>query len=221
MYASASSATAIEKEDLCAWQIKSKGGLLAIVISHPHWYTTYVDWAKVFNCPVYTSREDEEWLCREDKSIRESITGDTLEVVPAVTAIKVGGHFDGICMLHWGKQLFIADAAAPTMVSTFSDEAAMCLPQPERFQSAHYFAHRPPGTSSFTFMWSYPNMIPLSADQIHHIWTCLKPWDFEACHAGFEGTSVRDQKIKGRMLESAKIIVRHEGHENHKIMYER
>ena len=33
----------------------------------------------------------------------------TLEIVPGVTAIQAGGHFDGSMVLHWEKKLFIAD----------------------------------------------------------------------------------------------------------------
>lgn len=32
-------------------KINSLGGLQAIVISHPHYYSTYVDWSRTFCCP--------------------------------------------------------------------------------------------------------------------------------------------------------------------------
>ena len=95
-------------------QIKSKGGLKAIVISHPHFYTTYAAWAKVFECPIYTSAEDEVWFCRqlqESEALR-CVTGDvgaSTEVAKGVTAVKLGGHFPGSLVLHWGNKLFIAD----------------------------------------------------------------------------------------------------------------
>lgn len=44
--------------------IRSKGGLRAIVISHPHYYTTHLDWAKAFDCPVIFAKDDEEWVSR-------------------------------------------------------------------------------------------------------------------------------------------------------------
>jgi hypothetical protein len=43
-------------------KIESLGGLQAIVISHPHYYTTYAEWSKTFKCPVYTSEDDNMWL---------------------------------------------------------------------------------------------------------------------------------------------------------------
>ena len=73
-------------------QIKSKGGLKAIVISHPHFYTTYAVWARAFNCPVYTSAEDEVWFCRtlREPGVLRFVTGDvgaSKEVAKGVTAV--------------------------------------------------------------------------------------------------------------------------------------
>lgn len=74
--------------------IKSKGGLKAIVISHPHYYTTHLDWAKTFDCPVYFSADDEEWACRsDDAGLRKLIKGVTEEIVDGVTAIKVSENW--------------------------------------------------------------------------------------------------------------------------------
>lgn len=33
---------------------------MAIVISHPHYYTTHLEWADAFDCPVYLSWEDKQ-----------------------------------------------------------------------------------------------------------------------------------------------------------------
>ncbi|KAI4277867.1 MAG: hypothetical protein LQ337_001456 [Flavoplaca oasis] len=95
--------------------IKSRGGLEAIIISHSHYYTTYCDWAKAFDCPVYISSDDQQWLCRRDPSKTEIIkfveppAPAEQTILPGVTAIKTGGHFPGSLVLHWDHQLFIAD----------------------------------------------------------------------------------------------------------------
>ena len=39
------------------------------------------------------------------------------EIVPGVTAIKVGGHFEGSMVLHWDGHLFIADTFVNVPVS--------------------------------------------------------------------------------------------------------
>ena len=100
-------------------QIRNHGGLKAIVISHPHFYTTNVEWAHAFGCPVYTSEEDVAWLQRRDAPgvERRLIRGATETVLPGVTAIKTGGHFDGSLVLHWEHSLFIADSLLTVQAS--------------------------------------------------------------------------------------------------------
>lgn len=107
--------------------INSKGGLKAIVISHPHYYTTHLDWAKTFDCPVYLSAEDEEWVCREDgEGRRKLIEGEVEQIVEDVKAIKVGGHFPGSLVLLWEGKLFIADSFLITPVSFEHDFVEVC-----------------------------------------------------------------------------------------------
>lgn len=97
--------------------IKSKGGLKAMVISHPHFYTTHLEWARIFDCPVYLCKDDSEWLNCEDKhGVRKFVSGAT-EILPGVTAIQAGGHFDGSMFLHWENKLFIADTMMSVPVS--------------------------------------------------------------------------------------------------------
>jgi glyoxylase-like metal-dependent hydrolase (beta-lactamase superfamily II) len=100
--------------------INSKGCLKAIVISHPHFYTTHLEWAKAFDCPVYVSKDDEEWLNREDtQGIRKLVSGVTEieEVGREVKMIQCGGHFDGSSVALWEKKLFIADTFMSVPVS--------------------------------------------------------------------------------------------------------
>ena len=81
------------------------------MISHPHYYTTYVEWAREFKCPVYLSVEDAMWLHRMEVDVeRRFVDGGTETVIDGVTAVKVGGHFEGSLVLHWEEKLFIADS---------------------------------------------------------------------------------------------------------------
>ena len=99
------------------------------MISHPHFYTTYVSWAKKFKCPVIVSRDDEEWLCRQAPSdvgveFIDGPVGTAKVIVPGVTVVKLGGHFPGSLVLHWERQLFIADTFLTVPVS---DSSFLCL----------------------------------------------------------------------------------------------
>ncbi|MCJ1287372.1 hypothetical protein MMC26_006721 [Xylographa opegraphella] len=184
-------------------KIKSLGGIKAIVISHPHYYTTYVEWAQAFHCPVYTSFEDAEWLDRQDTLDveRRLIRGFTETILDGVTAIKTGGHFDGSLVLHWERQLFIADSLLTV-------------------QSAYYHVDRLPGTTSYAFMWSIPNFIPLPPQKVMQIWRAVRPFEFTSTHGAFVDTDVRGGDVKRRVLESAKIQVRAEGWERCEILNE-
>lgn len=115
--------------------VKSKGGLKAIVISHPHFYTTHLDWAKAFDCPVYVTRDDEEWLNREDEEgRRKSVRGVTKieEVGGEVTMIQAGGHFDGSSFLLWEKEkkLLISDTmmSVPVRSCLYPSVSTLTIP---------------------------------------------------------------------------------------------
>lgn len=108
----------MDDETIKALRSPPFNGLKAIVISHPHYYTNHLDWAEEFNCPVYIAAEDEAWVSRADtKGRRKLIKGATEEIVPGLTAIKVGGHFPGSLVLHWKKMLLLADSLVTQPVS--------------------------------------------------------------------------------------------------------
>jgi hypothetical protein len=130
--------------------INAMGGLDAIVISHPHYYTTHLEWAEAFDCPVYLSWEDKEWLNRLDRlgKARTFIEGkeEDIEVrgeKTGVKALKLGGHFPGsLVCLAYGK-LLIAD----TLVTTPSGMGDWSK-GPDNGKGG-----RPIGMTSFAFMW--------------------------------------------------------------------
>ncbi|KAL4803613.1 beta-lactamase-like protein [Aspergillus unguis] len=196
-------------------EIKRLGGIQAIVISHPHYYTTHLVWAEIFGCPVYLSAEDEEWVVLRDShggfsgnrqvlfTEKELTFGPEMSGSGAsegdLVAIKTGGHFPGSTVLWWRslKTLLIADTIAVV-------------------PSARYWVGRPAGTASFTFMWSYPNMIPLTADDVHEIWNAVKHTDFEITRGAFIGMDTNVDSKK-RFLDSAQIFVRAMGYLDHAI----
>lgn len=139
--------------------INKLGGIAAIAISHPHYYSTAVEWARRFNCPVYYSAEDEEWIMRFDARVQTLCAekhevnysgaqqilwkGRELNLLEGqLKVVKTGGHFPGSSVLYWkeARKLMIADSV-------------LVVP------SGKYNVDRLPGTASFTFMWSYPNMV--------------------------------------------------------------
>ena len=83
--------------------INGLGGLKAIGISHPHFYTTMVEWSRAFGgVPIHLHADDRHWIMRPDAAIKHW-DGETLQLLPDVTLIRGGGHFPGGTMLHWAK----------------------------------------------------------------------------------------------------------------------
>ncbi|CAK4031001.1 Hypothetical predicted protein [Lecanosticta acicola] len=203
-------------------KIVQLGGLKAIVISHPHYYTTWSEWSRTFQCPVYIGEPDKLWLERVNSKgadirfLQEPYTTDILPGSSDLTAILAGGHFPGSLLLHWKAPdhkgiLFIAD-------TIFTSPSAM-NPNPGKA-----------GVISFTFFWSIPNRIPLHPDDIFRIWKLVRPLEFETALGAFAGQDVRTREgevergtggVKGRLLESCGIYVRAMGWEEHEILGER
>jgi hypothetical protein len=204
-------------------KINSLGGLAAIVISHPHYYTTHLEWADAFSCPVYLSWEDKAWLNRLDRlgKARTFIESVEEEVEIAgeksgVVALKLGGHFPGslVCLAH--GRLLIADTlmTTPSGLGDWSKG-------PDGKKDGKL-----DGMNSYVFMWSIPNMIPLSPEVIEGMWKVLKRYDFRSTHGAFVGTEIHDggggseSKVKERVLESMQIQVKSMGWSSHAFLKE-
>jgi hypothetical protein len=141
--------------------IKGLGGLTAIGISHPHFYTTMVEWSRAFGCPIHLHAADRAWIMRRDDAIK-LWQGETLALLPDVTLIRGGGHFPGGAMLHWAK------GAGGRGVLLSSDIATVTVDR--KFLS---------------FMRSYPNLIPLSAREVEGIAAALAPFAFDTIYGHF------------------------------------
>ncbi|WNO54376.1 MBL fold metallo-hydrolase [Stakelama saccharophila] len=146
--------------------VAALGGLSAIAISHPHYYSTMQDWAEAFDCPIHLHAADRQWMMRAHPAIR-FWDGDRLELLPDLTVLRLGGHFPGGCVLHWGKGADGADALLSGDIVQVT-----------------------PGRDRVSFLWSYPNMMPLSAGSVRRIAHMLAPWRFERIYGAFAGREV-------------------------------
>ncbi|KAI9039921.1 putative metallo-beta-lactamase domain protein [Aspergillus affinis] len=196
-------------------KINELGGLHAIVISHPHYFSTHLVWAERFGCKVYMSVEDEEWAVRKGEGqvfwegqelnlgLDLPLGSRSLSRAEAdIVAIKTGGHFPGSSVLWWKskRSLMVADTI-------------FVVP------SGVYHVDREPGTTSFSFMWSIPNMIPLPPGEVHNIWKAIAHTDFDDTYGAFPGSETYGNS-RERVLESAKIIVKAMGYLDHAIHQE-
>jgi hypothetical protein len=141
--------------------IKGLGGIQAIAISHPHFYTTMVDWARAFNAPIHLHAADREWVMRSDQAISHW-DGETLKLWDRVTLVRCGGHFPGGTVLHW------AGGASGRGAVCAGDILAVCTDR-----------------KWLTFMRSYPNFIPLSVREVSAIGGALEAYAFETIYGHY------------------------------------
>ncbi|EAA34617.1 hypothetical protein GE21DRAFT_313 [Neurospora crassa] len=206
-------------DDETVQTIKQLGGIDAMVISHPHFYTTHLEWARAFgDCPVYLAADDKKWRARLDEGIQREITEEETRIANkegedlGVVAVKLGGHFPGSLVLHipHSGRLLTADTIFTTP-SGLSNWEVNALGEPRS---------RPKDTNSYSFMWSIPNMIPLSADEIARMWGILKKYDFKSTHGLMLGQDIEDVNVKKRVLESVQIQLKMMGVKEHTIFSE-
>jgi hypothetical protein len=81
-------------DDTTVAEIERLGGVSALAISHPHYYSTMVEWADRFDMPIYLHEADRQWLMRPDDRIT-FWSGETRPLKDGVTLIHLGGHFAG------------------------------------------------------------------------------------------------------------------------------
>ena len=151
--------------------IKGLGGLKAIAISHPHFYTTMVEWAHAFHCPVHLNAADKDWIMRPDAAIK-LWHGDTLKLWDGVTLIRCGGHFPGGTVLHWAQGAEGRGLVCSGDILTVAEDRKW-----------------------LSFMRSYPNFIPLDARTVEAIGKAMEPFAFDAIYGHyFDRVIAKDAK---------------------------
>jgi hypothetical protein len=60
-----------------------------------HYYTTMVEWSRALGgVPIHLHTADRQWLMRADPAV-QFWEGDTKEIGPGLTLVRLGGHFEG------------------------------------------------------------------------------------------------------------------------------
>src|SRR5258708_19113863 len=80
-------------------EVKARGGIRAIAISHPHFYSSMVEWADHFDAQIFLHTADRQWIMRESPRI-QFWEGTTLPLWDGLTLINCGGPFEGGMVLH-------------------------------------------------------------------------------------------------------------------------
>jgi len=149
-------------DDATIAELNKLGGVDAIAISHPHFYDAMIDWSAAFDdAPIYLHRDNEAWVMRPDKRI-VFWESETYTLLPDITLIRCGGHFPGSSALHW------AGGAGGKGVLMTGDTIMVVA-----------------DTRWVTFMYSYPNTIPLNRAAVEGIVTAVAPFEFDRLYSGW------------------------------------
>lgn len=160
--------------------VKALGGISAIAVSHPHYYSSMVEWSRAFgSAPIYLHADDRDWVMRPDKSIH-FWKGESHPVAEGLTLIRCGGHFEGGTVLH---RAAVADNPAELFTG---DVIAVCADR-----------------RHVTFMRSYPNFLPLGPAAIRRIVRAVEPYAFDWIYGAFCGDVIRAEG-KAVVEQSAK-----------------
>lgn len=141
--------------------VHALGGIAAIAISHPHYYSSMVEWSHAFDAPIYLHTAERQWVMRPDPAIA-FWDGETHALDNGLTLIRTGGHFAGAQVLHWAAG---AAGRGALLTGDILQVVSDC-----RWLS---------------FMYSYPNLIPLPAPAVRGIAAAVEPFAFDRIYGAW------------------------------------
>jgi hypothetical protein len=155
-------------DDRSVAAIQALGGVAAIAISHPHYYASVVEWSRALgDVPVYLHAADGEWVMRPHPAI-VFWHGETHPLVPGLTLLRLGGHFPGGTVLHWaGGAQGNGALLSGDILQVGQDRKTL------------------------SFMYSYPNYIPLNSATVRRMIELLEPYEFEQVYGAWFGRNIK------------------------------
>lgn len=165
-------------DDATVAAVRALGGIAAIAISHPHYYSCMVEWSRAFDAPIHLHAADRQWVMRPDPAV-VFWEGARRALLPGVTLVHCGGHFAGGTALHWeggaaGRGVLLSG----DIIQVVADRRYV------------------------TFMYSYPNVIPLPASAVRGIVAAVEPFAYDRLYNAFTGGLV-DPDAKDAVTRSA------------------
>lgn len=152
-------------DDATIAKLRELGGIRAMAISHPHYYSRLAAWSAEFgDVPVYVHNDDRDWVVQPGSNM-QYWTGEELPLFGGIRLIRSGGHFPGYQVAHRKNLLFAGD-------------------QPQVCFDGKWV----------TFMYSYPNWIPFDAATVNRICASLEPLPFDRIYGAFGRNLLHDAK---------------------------
>jgi glyoxylase-like metal-dependent hydrolase (beta-lactamase superfamily II) len=154
-------------DDRSVAAVQALGGVSAIAISHPHYYSSMVEWSRALgDVPVYLHAADREWVMRPHPEI-VFWQGESHGLTSGLTLIRLGGHFPGGTVLHW--------AGGAQGKGTLLTGDVIQVGQDRK---------------TVSFMYSYPNYIPVNATTVRRIMAAVEPYQFDQIYGAWFGQNI-------------------------------
>ena len=158
--------------------LASTGGIEAVAISHPHYYSVMVDWAERFDARILLHADDGDFVMRPSPRI-EFWRGERYQISDELELIRLGGHFPGGTAAYWSR-------GAQGRGAVFSGDVIQVVADRDWV----------------SFMWSYPNLIPLPAREVARIRGVVAALDFDRLYGAWWDRIVADD-ARAKVLRSA------------------
>jgi hypothetical protein len=168
--------TLLDEETAAA--VERLGGIESIAISHPHYYSAMVEWAERFDARILLHEADREWVMRTSERI-EFWSGEQRPVRDGLDLVRLGGHFDGGTVCLW------RDGADGSGVVLSGDILQVVADR-----------------DWVSFMYSFPNLIPLPAAEIERIRGVVETLHFDRVYGAWWDRIVAED-AKAKVLRSA------------------
>ena len=165
-------------DDEAVGAVEAAGGIDSIAISHPHYYGAMVEWADRFDARILLHEADREHIMRPSDRI-ELWSGDRYPIDDERELIRLGGHFAG--------------APSATGAAGAGGRGALLTGDIVQVVADRDWV---------SFMYSYPNLIPLPAGEVERIRGVLETLEFDRIYGAWWGRNVMDD-AKAKALRSA------------------
>lgn len=159
--------------------VEALGGIDLIAVSHPHYYSTMVDWARRFGARLLLHDADREWVMRRDPVV-EHWSAEELALTQATTLLRCGGHFPGGTVLHWQD-------GAEGRGALLSGDIVTVLPD----------------ARLVSFMYSYPMLLPLPETEVRRLLATVEPLAFDRIYGAWWDRVIQ-QEAKTAVEESGR-----------------
>ncbi|SOC02788.1 metallo-beta-lactamase superfamily protein [Ureibacillus xyleni] len=163
-------------------KIKELGGIDAIALSHPHYYSSQVEWAEAFNAPIYIHEDDKEWVTRQSDNII-FWSGESLELQEGIVLHRLGGHYKGATILEW------QNGHAQKGILLTGDIVRVVADR-----------------QWVSFMYSYANFIPLPSSTVERILNDIRNIEFSRLYDAFH--RIIKEEAKQRVIESGERYIK-------------